>query len=96
MTSFDAVIMERGDDNKHYGIILRIFFFFFFSVFVFIHFGFYIVSIFMYINMMILYAYILSHVKSERPRVSRGFPNLAKHAKGFFSLVVNPSFSELA
>ena len=41
--------------------------------------------------MMILYVCILSHIKSERPRFSRGFPNLAE---GFFSLVFNPGFSE--
>ena len=42
------------------------------------------VSIFMYLNTTILYVilYILSHVKSERPRFYRGFPILAT---GFFS-----------
>ena len=38
---------------------------------------------------MILYVCILSHIKSERPRFSRGNPNLAK---GIFSLVFNPVF----
>ena len=50
-----------------------------------------IVSIFMYRNTMIFYVYILSHVKSERPRFSRGFPILAT---GFFSLVFHPGFFE--
>ena len=43
----------------------------------------------MYLNKMIIYVYILSHVKSERPRFSRGFPNLATR---FFSLVFHPVF----
>ena len=57
------------------------------------HFWFLFVSIFMYLNTTILYVilYILSHVKSERPRFSRGFPILAT---GFFSLVFHPGFSE--
>ena len=48
-----------------------------------------IVSIFMYLNTMILYVYILSHVKSERPRFSRGFPSLAT---SFSSLGFHPGF----
>ena len=48
-----------------------------------------IVSIIMYLNTMVRYVYILSHIKSERPRFSRGVPNLAIE---FFSLAFHPQF----
>ena len=48
-------------------------------------------SVYSCLNTMILYVFILSNAESERPRFSRGFPNLAT---GFFSLVFHPGFSE--